>query len=115
MARVELIYDRDCPNVQDARKVLLEAFAEVGLQPSWTEWDRKSPESPFHVRQYGSPTVLVDGRDVVGVEPADDLDNCRLYQHGPGEMRGVPPLLSITEALGNDLGRLVLRVCPAGS
>ena len=84
MPRVELIYDKDCPNIQGARAALLQGFVEAGLQPSWTEWDRKSAESPPHVRQYGSPTILVDGRDVAGAEPADRSDACRVYDHGLG-------------------------------
>ena len=31
MATVELIYDNDCPNVDDAKAQLRRAFAEVGL------------------------------------------------------------------------------------
>lgn len=101
MPRVELIYDMDCPNIQHARKALLEGFSEAGLQPSWTEWDRKSPESPDHVRRYGSPTILVDGRDVAGAEPAERSDSCRIYDHGAGGLRGVPPVPRIAARLRN--------------
>ena len=62
--RVELIYDLDCPNVGEARTVLLQAFAQVGISPTWTEWNRKGPDSPAYVRGYGSPTILVNGQDV---------------------------------------------------
>lgn len=99
--QVELIYDLDCPNVQEARKVLLGGFAESGLQPRWAEWDRKSPESPAYARQYGSPTILVDGRDVAGAQPAEGSDCCRVYDHGPGALRGVPSISRIATALRN--------------
>lgn len=101
MPRVELIYDMNCPNVQGARKALVAGFVEAGLPPSWTEWDRKSAESPGHVRQYGSPTILVDGEDVAGAEPVDDADSCRVYQHGSGVLRGVPAVERVAAALGN--------------
>ena len=101
MPRVELIYDTDCPNVRHARKALLEGFSEVGLQPSWTEWDRKSPESPAYARRYGSPTILVNGRDVAGAEPTEGSDSCRIYDHGLGGVKGVPPVQAIASALGN--------------
>ncbi|MGQ0658414.1 MAG: hypothetical protein ACT4NU_10030 [Chromatiales bacterium] len=71
MLQVELIYDTDCPNVQRTRKAILEGFIEAGLQPSWKEWDRKSPDSPAYVLGYGSPTILVNGRDVAGVAPGN--------------------------------------------
>src|SRR5216683_1633211 len=99
MLRVELIYDSDCPNVQEARKALLSGFAKARVQPSWTEWDRGSPESPLYVRQYGSPTILVDGRDVAESEPSSISDCCRIYAQGPGKFRGVPPVSSIAAAL----------------
>lgn len=102
MPQVELIYDSDCPNIRDARKALLEGFARAGLEPSWTEWDRKSPESPAHALRYGSPTVLVDGRDVaVDIIEEPSADSCRVYDHGPGGLKGVPPVSRIAAALGH--------------
>lgn len=99
MAHVELIYDMDCPNVQCARKALLEGFSKVSLQPSWTEWDRGATESPAYVRQYGSPTILVDGRDVAGEARGDAGSSCRLYRNGSGKFEPAPSVKRITEAL----------------
>ena len=98
MPCVELIYDSDCPNVQRARKAMLEGFSQAGLQPSWKEWDRKSPESPAYVRGYGSPTILVDGRDVAGVAPGNGGSSCRLYRNASGTFEGAPSVEQIREA-----------------
>ncbi len=43
MTSVELIYDHDCPNVPKARAQLLRAFADVGIPPRWSEWERGDP------------------------------------------------------------------------
>lgn len=102
MLQVELIYDPDCPNIQGARKALLEGFAQVGLEPSWTEWDRKSPESPAHALRHGSPTILVDGHDVAADVEEPSADSCRVYDHGPGGLNGVPPVSRIAAALGHE-------------
>lgn len=67
---VELIYDRDCPNVLDARANLVKALAASGREARWTEWDRSAPDSPPHVKGYGSPTILVDRKDVWDLPPA---------------------------------------------
>ena len=99
MARVELIYDSDCPNIPGARKALLEGFALAGFEPFWIEWDRQSPESPPHVRQHGSPTVLVDGHDVAADSNAPLSGSCRIYDHGSEGLRGVPPASQIAVAL----------------
>ncbi|MBT3786716.1 hypothetical protein HOF92_17200, partial [bacterium] len=69
--KIELIYDSDCPNVEKARRQLKEALAQSGLEESWKEWDRSARESPEYTRRYGSPTILVEGRDVAGEEPGD--------------------------------------------
>ncbi|MCA8978977.1 MAG: hypothetical protein KDC14_03040, partial [Planctomycetes bacterium] len=68
MPTVELVYAGDCPNVADARAQLLSAFASAGISPRWQEWQSDGADSPEHARRYGSPTVLVDGQDVAGVE-----------------------------------------------
>ena len=97
--RVELVYDSDCPNVTATRAALLQAFAQAGLPASWTEWNRKSPDSPESVRAYGSPTILVDGADVAGAEPGAGADHCRVYVDRENRFRGVPPVEGIAAAL----------------
>jgi hypothetical protein len=61
---IDLIYDKDCPNVQEARSLLRDALTEVGMPPEWREWDREGVETPPELRGLGSPTILVDGVDV---------------------------------------------------
>jgi hypothetical protein len=97
--RVELVYDRDCPNVDAARAVLRRAFAELGVAPALIEWDRNDRDSPDRVRGYGSPTILVDGQDIAGVEPNASADCCRLYTSDEGGLRGVPSVEQIVVAL----------------
>lgn len=99
MATVELVYDHDCPNVSKARAQLMLAFAETRLQPRWTEWARSDPESPEYVRGYGSPTILVGGKDVAGVAYSEGISCCRLYPGASGEIQGVPSIQMIASAL----------------
>lgn len=105
MTSVELIFDADCPNVGRARRALLEGFRLAGLQPSWTEWDRKSPESPAYVRGYSSPTILVEGRDVAGIAPGNGESSCRLYRNGSGPFQGAPSVEQVAEVLRADSGQ----------
>lgn len=97
MPDVELIYDADCPNVEDARRVLLHAFTQAHLLPKWREVDRGAADCPSYAREYGSPTILVNGKDV-----AESADNsaacCRLYVHTQGTS-GVPGVEQIVAAL----------------
>ena len=105
MAQVELIYDADCPNVEAARVQLRQALGSTGHPPEWVEWNRSDPESPSYARQFGSPTMLIDGRDVAGVPPADEANCCRVYQDGSGQFHGVPSVETIARALGNSTSR----------
>ena len=94
MTRIDLIFDKDCPHVDEARTVLRSALEELGSgQVPWAEWDRASADTPNELRQYGSPTVLVDGRDVAAddvPQMQSDGDACRLYVDDLGQVAGAP-------------------------
>ncbi len=96
---IELIYDPDCPNVPEARTQLLRAFAETGISPRWVEWRLDSAETPAYARAFGSPTLLVNGQDVV--EQTSTFGNacCRLYADPSGTLQGAPSLERIVAAL----------------
>lgn len=98
MAKVELVYDPGCPHVTEARSQLLHAFAHAKLQPRWREWQSDDADSPEHIRGYGSPTILVDGKDVAGGGPSAAAC-CRLYVQANGTRRGAPSAEAIRAAL----------------
>ncbi|MBI3768358.1 MAG: MerC domain-containing protein [Deltaproteobacteria bacterium] len=97
--RVELIYDASCPNVDAARAALRDAFTRAGRVPIWTEWESKAGDCPPYARGFGSPTILVDGRDVAGAEPNDGADCCRVYADGDDGFRRAPSMGQIGAAL----------------
>lgn len=97
MRTVELVYDADCPNVAQARAQLLRAFAEIAMPARWREWRRDEHRAPNRILAYGSPTILVNGQDVVPA--AGDAACCRLYAQTDGAFSGVPPVESIVTAL----------------
>ena len=98
---VELIYDADCPNVAAARSQLIKAFTVTGVSARWKEWERSSAESPAYVQNFGSPTLLVDGKDIAGLNPSADTRACRVYSGGGGILQATPPLDLICAALLN--------------
>ena len=99
MSRVVLIYDADCPNVEEARRQLQAALTQTGGAAEWTEWERCDRDSPGYVRRYGSPTILVGGRDVSGETGQDEVNCCRLYRDRSGEVHGSPSVEVIVAAL----------------
>lgn len=98
MSDVELIYDRDCPNVEAARERLRSALMQAGFEAQWQEWERSDPQSPDYVKRYGSPTILVAGKDAGGASPGDGK-SCRVYADGSGRFSGVPSPEAIVSAL----------------
>jgi len=99
MANIELIYDKDCPNIGAARTVLLETFSSLGLAPHWIEWESSGSNLPKHAYGYGSPTILINGKDVSGVKPSDINLCCRIYDDIDGNNRGVPSIDMIASAI----------------
>lgn len=96
---IELIYDRDCPNADEARNNLKRALKETGITQGWVEWERSGPASPSYASQFGSPTVLVDGSDVAGHAPNGVVSCCRLYTRRQVGFDTAPSVESIKAAL----------------
>lgn len=100
VVRAELIYDKACPNVESARAQLRRAFVSAGIAPHWQEWEASAAETPAYARGYGSPTILVDGRDVAGGEPGPEGEgHCRIYALEADGPSGVPAVNDIVRAL----------------
>lgn len=94
---VALVFFPGCPHVVAARTQLTRAFEALGEAPRWVELDVTKGEAAL----WGSPTVLVDGRDVEGQSPGD-ATACRLY---PGsEVPGAPALATLIAALRQSRG-----------
>src|SRR6516162_5645051 len=101
---VELIYDRDCPNVLMARANLIKAIAASSREARWTEWGSSAANSPPHIMGYGSPTVLVDGKDVAENSVSGAGASCRLYQRCGVRFGGAPSVEEIVRAFASRRG-----------
>ena len=60
--QVELIWQRDCPNVPAARQNLMKTFSMAGFPAWWREWCLDEADCPEHAREFESPSILVDGK-----------------------------------------------------
>ncbi len=96
MPTIEILYVPDCPNLPVARDQVRRALDALGLPASWTERDLSAADVPSHARGFGSPTVLVERRDVMGALPSEGV-SCRIY--ADSERRGAPPVSAIVAAL----------------
>lgn len=89
---IDLIYFDDCPSVDRAREHLRAALGTGNDAGAWREWNLSSGDTPERFRRFGSPTVLVDGRDVTGEGEGSQAMACRAD--------GAPAVEVIEEALG---------------
>lgn len=104
--RIDLVYHSTCPNVQAARAALRTALDQVSLPPVWTEWNSMAESTPVALQGFGSPTVLIDGRDVLGVRQMDaaSAGACRVYFDGEGRaLGGAPSVQMIVSVLTSGL------------
>ncbi|MGH9477018.1 MAG: hypothetical protein ACRD1C_11905 [Terriglobales bacterium] len=100
--RIELVYDRVCPNAGQARENLQRALALTGCEARWVEWDRSDAASPAYTREFGSPTCLVEGRDVAGAMASGAIESCRLYPVSGGGFERAPTVEQIARVLRMD-------------
>jgi hypothetical protein len=80
--RVRLLYFAGCPNVDAARGALCAALRAEGLPVAFEEIDLLDERTPQALREWGSPTVLVDGIDAEGASRGGGGLSCRLYDGG---------------------------------
>jgi hypothetical protein len=95
--RVQLLFFEGCPHVDAARRALRQALDETGLGDVVVEQiDVDAASTPVEFRDWGSPTILIDGVDIAG-ERGPSGRSCRLY--GNGWQAGVPSKNLIEEQL----------------
>ena len=95
--KVQLLTFAGCPNSAAAREMLRSVLASAGITEPIEEVDAKAPETPESLRGWGSPTILIDGVDVGGQEPAGP--SCRLYRDEDDRLRGTPSEARLRSAL----------------
>lgn len=91
--KVQLLVFEGCPLAEAARRSLREALAEVGFS-DYEEVDLLAPETPEDLRGWGSPTILIEGRELMGGSKGEGL-GCRVYS-GPAS---VPAPAEIASAI----------------
>lgn len=96
MVNADLLYVPDCPNLDLARQRLTEAAARAGVEVVVREHLVADADAAAELGMHGSPTILIDGRDVAGdTEPSV---SCRLYRTASG-VAGAPSVDDLVAAL----------------
>jgi copper chaperone CopZ len=109
---VQLLYFEGCPNVDAARVSLRDALAAERIEIPIEEVDVESADAPAWARGWGSPTILIDGKDVTG-QDRSNASACRLYAGGAPGVEAIRAALSAARGLPPNRGRLALPMVGA--
>ena len=105
--KVEFLWFQDCPNHEDARRLLRDVLRENGLPEGFEDIDASDPARADELRFAGSPSIRVNGVDVepAFVEPDEYVPGCRLYRVAGGRLQGTPPREWISAAVKSAMAR----------
>ena len=100
--KIELFCFSACPNHHDALTVLRDVLAAQGIAATVSLVAVESEAEAERQHFYGSPTIRVDGVDIV---PPDSTARpalaCRVYRTAQGALTPLPPAGVIAAALRN--------------
>jgi proline dehydrogenase len=94
--RVELLVTFDCPHAGHAEAILRDALTVDGHEPAIDRVFVSDLDNAAGLGFHGSPTIRIDGRDVV--PPPADLPiqlGCRFYEQPDGSLAAVVPEATI--------------------
>jgi hypothetical protein len=107
---VELLFWDGCPSHPTALVDLRKQMAALGLNPGDVELrEVTSAEQAEQERFVGSPTIRVDGADVVDVRDEPPALNCRVYRSRDGRILARPDPADVRDALEAALARTPSR------
>jgi hypothetical protein len=98
---VELLWWEGCPSYERALEELRAALREEGLDADSVELRHvDSDEQAERERFPGSPTIRIDGQDVVPTGEGDPIGlSCRVYQLRDGRPSPIPDPADLREAI----------------
>ena len=94
--RVELLATIDCPHVERVEEIARGVLADNGRTPAIERVYVSDLDNAAGLGFRGSPTLRIDGRDVVPPPPGSPINlGCRLYRQPDGSFAGVIPAATI--------------------
>ncbi len=100
LPKVELLWWRGCPSTERALEQLRQVMEETGLDPDGVEVREVETESQAREEDFvGSPTILIDGREMhpPGDEPRGLT--CRVYRMRDGRYSPTPDPADVRDAI----------------
>ncbi len=105
LPKVELLWWRGCPSTKRALGQLRQVMEETGLDPDQIEVREVETEAQAREEDFvGSPTILINGREMQ--PPGDDPRGltCRVYRMRDGRYSPTPDLADLRDAILRAMG-----------
>lgn len=81
--KIEIQYFTGCPNSEKAMEMVRRFVAESELQINYEEILVETQKDAEKYKFRGSPTILINGKDIVGLEESKTPSlSCRYYPNG---------------------------------
>jgi hypothetical protein len=104
---VELLWWEGCPSTERALAAVREALSDLGLED--VEVRTREIKGDEHAEQagfLGSPTILIDGADLVPAAAGEQIGlSCRIYRRRDGRVSPIPDPEDLREALSRAAAR----------
>jgi hypothetical protein len=98
--RVELLWWEGCPSTPEALADLQRVLHEEGVDAQIEQVEVLSDEQAREERFPGSPTIRINGHDIVDPEEAEPFSlTCRVYRLRDGRVSPTPDPEDIREAV----------------
>ncbi|MCU0501115.1 MAG: DUF2703 domain-containing protein [Anaerolineae bacterium] len=106
MVRVSFLYYEDCPSHKLALERLNQVLADEGIDAAVEIVKVETDAQAEQWRFVGSPTILVEGRDIDPPAPSAQFAlTCRAYRREDGRISPLPPPELISRSLRAAAGR----------
>jgi hypothetical protein len=98
---VELLWWEGCPSTERALAALREALSDLGLAGVEVRTrEIKTDGDARDIGFVGSPTILIDGKDLVPAAEEEDIGlSCRVYRQRDGRVSPIPDPDDLRDAL----------------
>jgi hypothetical protein len=97
---VEVLSIEGCPHHEQCIALVRRALATEGIAAPIRLIRVATEEEAWRIHFYGSPSVRIDGRDVVPVpEGTTPSVSCRVYRGSDGRLAPIPPYEALVAAL----------------
>jgi hypothetical protein len=98
--RVELLWWEGCPSTPEALADLQRVLREEGVETEVEQVEVRSDEQARAERFPGSPTIRINGEDIVDPEETEPFSlTCRVYRLRDGRTSPTPDPEDIREAV----------------